>query len=1312
MVTGDQLAIAKETGRRLGLGDHMYPAKGLKDGSAPGGKHASLDEMILNADCFADVFPEHKYKIVKCLQGLGHLCAMTGDSANDAPALSRANVGIAVEGATDAARGAADIVLTELGLSTTIAHAIRGSHAAFQRMRNYAIYACAVTIRIVVCFAILAFAYKFDFPPVIVLIIALPTDGIIMTFSVDRVFPSMTPDSWDLAEIFAYAVAYGIYLTTSTVALVTIITNTTSFQDKFGVSLNTPHGVPVDHNDYQLRMIVYLQVLQLVSSHISPRTLFSSSPLIKPQPTRTRKDKPIVERTMVTRRTNAGRNPMELEVPTSEDEQVKPAVKRKRKVKKSPAEEEDIERNRTAALLTAGKLEAEMVRQANINESTPRVLSTARASRPRSPSYVAPDPSSPHMPASSPAPASQHAPASSPSPVFSSSPAPAPASFKRAAALKSVLSTSDDEGEGAKPPTKKVKPTAVGKKQPSYVRSAKSQQSRDSCEDMDVDQDDMEDVQFNTKKGKRAPAKANSGRGNGRVKKTTQDGAVEETGGFFEDVDEEMIVKKKARPLRDQVESIRSSHLATRSVYEGEDDFDMNMVQDDAPDIWQTDYGYQEPDVKKSRNQKPGPPAKKPVPNDNLFQRKASVVANRGRAVKLEDEDVSDSEVEIVESTLPNTKTDRKSAQNPKQSRTFNLTISSGSRQSWQGMKKIQIVKDRDSLTTKPNIKTANKSKSNTVLTKVSTNRIVIYPSDPNPKDQNRNEVMKPDRYVYSHALLLPMFTLDRMTLFFFSLSESYQEADSSDGTDKIYDWSATVPLGRLKLDPGTASNATTPTLTSGTSKLTNASLTSSKLRATRNNKVKIRVIPEDDTYGYSDGAISEKDERLGGERALAVKSPPKGRGKRPTSNALVKVKLSSALDQRCMVAPSASQGIKPGSSAPAIKTLTVKTEELDVKAVVVKPKSTSKSTNADLPVDWVKHGLWRNVINCTIRHIATTNEVFTVKDRTMIHTLVTVCSHTYGVPVDKMKISTTDAAFRLAGYRLADSWRTILGSAAVAILTAFFDSDIQFKSDKSRQKFASSLYLHHRYLYKHAGQDTSKFKGLFFGPFVIQTFAAHLNIISGSRDVLELYIDPEDPEAIPTVPMPRGALALCGAAVMRAVALYAIGGITIKGMADAKAKGKDKRPIYPALIPPISESEKKRKAFRPSAFSAKGWEHPTLLFYQLATDKIDDDSMLDIISQAKEISKASRRNARELGSDFDPDDSILQLGNGTDASSDVEMDGLSGSRGQHDDVNDDNYDDQISASQDEDEDDQAGYDDNRGEFEDGPDDFGVSRRR
>ncbi|CAH7677163.1 plasma-membrane proton-efflux P-type ATPase [Phakopsora pachyrhizi] len=253
MVTGDQLAIAKETGRRLGLGDHMFASKVLKEGPPPGSRFKSTDEMILEADGFAGVYPEHKYEIVKILQGQGHLVAMTGDGANDAPALARANVGIAVEGATDAARGAGDIVLTEPGLSTII-HAIRQSRIVFQRMRNYSIYACAVTIRIVVGFSIMAFAFGFDFPPFMVLVIAILNDGTVMTISLDRVLPSTEPDHWDLAEIFTYAVAYGLHQALSTITLFYLIAKTTLLEDNFGLQ-------PLkDVNDPQLHMVIYLQV--------------------------------------------------------------------------------------------------------------------------------------------------------------------------------------------------------------------------------------------------------------------------------------------------------------------------------------------------------------------------------------------------------------------------------------------------------------------------------------------------------------------------------------------------------------------------------------------------------------------------------------------------------------------------------------------------------------------------------------------------------------------------------------------------------------------------------------------------------------------------------------------------------------------------------------------------------------------------------------------------------------------------------------------------------------------------------------------
>ncbi|KAM3578707.1 hypothetical protein VKS41_008907 [Umbelopsis sp. WA50703] len=116
----------------------------ITDGPPPGSGYSDVDDLILGADGFDSVYPEHKFKIVERLQHLGH---MTGDGVNDAPALSRANVGVAVAHALDAARSSADIVLTEPGLSVII-EAIIGSRQIFQRMRNYSIYTCSVTIRV------------------------------------------------------------------------------------------------------------------------------------------------------------------------------------------------------------------------------------------------------------------------------------------------------------------------------------------------------------------------------------------------------------------------------------------------------------------------------------------------------------------------------------------------------------------------------------------------------------------------------------------------------------------------------------------------------------------------------------------------------------------------------------------------------------------------------------------------------------------------------------------------------------------------------------------------------------------------------------------------------------------------------------------------------------------------------------------------------------------------------------------------------------------------------------------------------------
>uniref|UniRef100_A0A453JF08 Plasma membrane ATPase n=1 Tax=Aegilops tauschii subsp. strangulata TaxID=200361 RepID=A0A453JF08_AEGTS len=134
MITGDQLAIGKETGRRLGMGTNMYPSSALlgQKNSDESISALPVDDLIEKADGFAGVFPEHKYEIVKRLQARKHICGMTGDGVNDAPALKKADIGIAVADATDAARSASDIVLTEPGLSVIIS-AVLTSRAIFQQ---------------------------------------------------------------------------------------------------------------------------------------------------------------------------------------------------------------------------------------------------------------------------------------------------------------------------------------------------------------------------------------------------------------------------------------------------------------------------------------------------------------------------------------------------------------------------------------------------------------------------------------------------------------------------------------------------------------------------------------------------------------------------------------------------------------------------------------------------------------------------------------------------------------------------------------------------------------------------------------------------------------------------------------------------------------------------------------------------------------------------------------------------------------------------------------------------------------------------
>nr|XP_027124527.1 ATPase 10, plasma membrane-type-like [Coffea arabica]XP_027124528.1 ATPase 10, plasma membrane-type-like [Coffea arabica]XP_027124529.1 ATPase 10, plasma membrane-type-like [Coffea arabica]XP_027124530.1 ATPase 10, plasma membrane-type-like [Coffea arabica] len=252
MITGDQLAIAKETGRRLGMGTNMYPSSSLLGRDRDENEALPVEELIEKADGFAGVFPEHKYEIVKILQEKKHVCGMTGDGVNDAPALKKADIGIAVSDSTDAARGAADLVLTEPGLSVIIS-AVLTSRSIFQRMKNYTIYAVSITIRIVLGFTLLALIWKYDFPPFMVLIIAILNDGTIMTISQDRVRPSPIPDSWKLNEIFATGIVIGTYLAIVTVLFYWTVIRTDFFETHF-------HVKSLSGNTEEISSAIYLQV--------------------------------------------------------------------------------------------------------------------------------------------------------------------------------------------------------------------------------------------------------------------------------------------------------------------------------------------------------------------------------------------------------------------------------------------------------------------------------------------------------------------------------------------------------------------------------------------------------------------------------------------------------------------------------------------------------------------------------------------------------------------------------------------------------------------------------------------------------------------------------------------------------------------------------------------------------------------------------------------------------------------------------------------------------------------------------------------
>ena len=258
MVTGDHLLIAKETCRELGMGTNILNTEVLND---PSHSVEQLDEIIMNSHGFAEVMPEHKFQIVERIRHQGHVTGMTGDGVNDAPALKRADIGIAVFPATDAAKAAADIVLTEPGLSVII-DAIFRSRKIFQRMRNYCIYRISCTLQLLFFFffAIMSIDpnagnfwngsgvrdrgsatcgpdtngqimpnedcagdYSFTLPVISLVIITILNDGTMITIAHDKVIPEKRPQKWAMFEVTVVSCVLGAVACLSSMIMLVLV---------------------------------------------------------------------------------------------------------------------------------------------------------------------------------------------------------------------------------------------------------------------------------------------------------------------------------------------------------------------------------------------------------------------------------------------------------------------------------------------------------------------------------------------------------------------------------------------------------------------------------------------------------------------------------------------------------------------------------------------------------------------------------------------------------------------------------------------------------------------------------------------------------------------------------------------------------------------------------------------------------------------------------------------------------------------------------------------------------------------------------
>ncbi|KAE8381050.1 hypothetical protein BDV26DRAFT_105768 [Aspergillus bertholletiae] len=215
MLTGDAVGIARETSRQLGLGTNVYNAERLGlggKGTMPG---SQVYDFVEAADGFAEVFPQHKYNVVDILQQRGYLVAMTGDGVNDAPSLKKADAGIAVEGSSDAARTAADIVFLAPGLSAII-DALKTSRQIFHRMHAYVVYRIALSIHLEIFLGLWIAIMNESLNIQLVVFIAIFADIATLAIAYDKAPYSKTPVKWNLPRLWGTSVLLGIVLAIGT----------------------------------------------------------------------------------------------------------------------------------------------------------------------------------------------------------------------------------------------------------------------------------------------------------------------------------------------------------------------------------------------------------------------------------------------------------------------------------------------------------------------------------------------------------------------------------------------------------------------------------------------------------------------------------------------------------------------------------------------------------------------------------------------------------------------------------------------------------------------------------------------------------------------------------------------------------------------------------------------------------------------------------------------------------------------------------------------------------------------------------------